>query len=169
MFRLNQYLFRWTAASIHLKLYVPLWFDQEYLPYLHFDSIWSLLLKVFVFSAVPLGIGRLQTASWSAATCASVWSCEYHLGWDLLHWQRGNSRWFTSSHKLSPLPPPSSTTCSTRRSGHPLSSWYQILRFTRWAIHPHRLVVLVLYRKSHTKILGFIVYCHSLNNTVREF
>src|SRR3954462_12667696 len=84
-----------------------------------FDSIWSLLLKVFVFSAVPLGIGRLQTASWSAATCASGLSCYYHQGLDLLHWQRENSRLFTASHKLSPLPPPSSTPCSTRRSGRP--------------------------------------------------
>jgi hypothetical protein len=33
-----------------------------------------------MFSAVPLGIGKLKTASWSAAMCSSVRSYEYNLG-----------------------------------------------------------------------------------------
>jgi hypothetical protein len=60
--------------------------------------------------------------------------------------------------------------CSLRRSDHPLSSWYQIPGFTRWAsTNPSRNSFLfsILSRKIQKK-LEFIV-CHILDCTVLSF
>ena len=59
-----------------------------------------------------------------------------------------------------------------RRSGHPISSWYQISSVSSVSIHQiiRRLVVFyILSRKSLTKILGFLVVCHSLDCIVDWF
>ena len=90
--------------------------------------------KSLVWSAVPLGIRRLQlTASWSAATCASVWSCEYLAGLRAVALATGTNREISLRHtsyhplhrRVSPLPSPRDHhhhRCLLRRSGHPIST-----------------------------------------------
>ena len=98
-----------------------------------------------------------ETASWSAATLHRCEASRISIGLkSCCIGNRGAAGEFVGFSQVIFHHHPS-TRSSLRRSGHPLSSWYQISSVYSVSIHksiPVDLLFFVLYRKSPTKILG---------------
>jgi hypothetical protein len=99
-----------------------------------------------------------KTASWSAATLHRCEASRISIGLkSCCIGNRGAAGEFVGFSQVIFHHHPS-TRSSLRRSGHPLSSWYQISSVYSVSIHksiPVDLLFFVLSRKSHTKICRF--------------